>query len=80
MITYIRRVADELAEEDLVVTVQGVDDQAQQPIDLRLEQECLRIHWKFCSICAISSFFVVYFLIYSIAKLLDNFPICFPPL
>lgn len=37
MLAYKRGVADELAEEDLVVGVDNVDD---EPIDLRLEMEC----------------------------------------
>lgn len=39
--TYIRGVANELPKEDLLVGVEGVDDQAQQLVDLRLEGEGL---------------------------------------
>ena len=41
--TYIGRVGDELAEEDLLVGVEGVDDEGEQLVDLGLEGEGLRL-------------------------------------
>ena len=41
--TYIGRVGDELAEEDLLVGVEGVDDERKQLVDLGLEGEGLRL-------------------------------------
>lgn len=41
--SHIRGVANELAQEDLLVGVEGVDDEAQQLVDLRLEREGLRL-------------------------------------
>ena len=44
--TYIWWIADELAKENLLVAVEGVDDQTQKLVDLGLEGEGLRIrHW-----------------------------------
>jgi len=40
---YIGGVGDELAEEDLLVGVEGVDDEREQLVDLRLEGEGLRL-------------------------------------
>lgn len=39
--TYIRRVTDELTEEDLLVAVESVDDQAEKLVDFSLEGEGL---------------------------------------
>ena len=39
--TYIRGIANKLPKENLLVRVKGVDDQAQQLVDLRLEGEGL---------------------------------------
>jgi hypothetical protein len=39
--TYIRGVGDELAKEDLLVGVEGVDDEREQLVDLGLEGEGL---------------------------------------
>ena len=39
--TYIGRVGDELAEEDLLVGVEGGDDEGEQLVDLGLEGEGL---------------------------------------
>ena len=41
--TYIGGVGDELPEEDLLVGVEGVDDEGEQLVDLRLEGERLRL-------------------------------------
>jgi len=41
--TYIGRVGDELAEEDLLVGVEGIDDEGEQLVDLGLEGESLRL-------------------------------------
>ena len=41
--TYIGRVGDELAEEDLLVGVEGIDDEGEQLVDLGLERERLRL-------------------------------------
>lgn len=41
--TYIRRVTDELTEEDLLVAVGSVDDQAEKLIDPSLEGKGLRV-------------------------------------
>ena len=40
---YIRRVWDELAEENLLVGVEGVDDEGEQLVDLCLKGEGLRL-------------------------------------
>lgn len=37
--TYIRGIADELTEKNLLVAVEGVDDQTQELVDLSLESE-----------------------------------------
>ena len=41
--TYIRGIADDFTKEDLFVAVEGVDDQAEKLVDLRLESEGLCI-------------------------------------
>ena len=41
--THIGGVGDELPEEDLLVGVEGVDDEREQLVDLRLEGERLRL-------------------------------------
>ena len=41
--THIGGVADKLAKEDLLVGVEGVDDQAEELVNLRLEGEGLRL-------------------------------------
>lgn len=41
--TYVRSIADELTEEDLLVAIESVDDQAEELVDLSLEGERLRI-------------------------------------
>ena len=43
---HIRGIADEFAEEDLLVPVEGVDDEAQKLVDLRLEREDLWFHHR----------------------------------
>ena len=48
--TYIGRVGDELAEEDLLVGVEGVDDEREQLVDLGLEGEGLRLRRHGCLI------------------------------
>lgn len=40
---YIRRIADKLAKENLLVAVKSVDDQAQELVDLSLKSEGLGI-------------------------------------
>lgn len=40
---YIRCVGDELSEEDLLVRVEGIDDEGEQLVDLGLECEGLRL-------------------------------------
>jgi hypothetical protein len=40
---YIRGVGNEFAEEDLLVGVEGVDDERKQLVDLSLEGEGLRL-------------------------------------
>jgi hypothetical protein len=41
LVERIGRVGDELAEEDLLVRVEGVDDEREKLVDLSLEGECL---------------------------------------
>ena len=41
--THIGGIADEFTEKDLLVAVEGVDDQTQQLIDLRLERKRLGV-------------------------------------
>ena len=50
--TYVGSVADEFTKEDLLVGVEGVDDEAEELVDLRLESEGLCVchlyirHWR----------------------------------
>ena len=46
--TYIRGVGDELAEEDLLVGVEGVDDEQEQLVDLGLKGEGLHLRRRGC--------------------------------
>jgi hypothetical protein len=41
LLAYIRGIGDELAQEDILVGVQAVDDDIHQPVDLGLEFELL---------------------------------------
>jgi homospermidine synthase len=41
LVERIGRVGDELAQEDLLVRVEGVDDEREKLVDLSLEGECL---------------------------------------
>jgi hypothetical protein len=47
---YIRGVGNELAEEDLLVGVEGVDDERKQLVDLSLEGKGLRLHGALSSV------------------------------
>lgn len=52
--TYIRGIADELTKENLLVAIEGVDDEAQKLVDLRLESEGLGLYHQNVSHCRVA--------------------------
>ena len=54
--TYIRGIADEFTKKDLLVAVEGIDDEAQKLVDLCLERKGLSLSHPNISHCSLINF------------------------